>query len=146
MKKKATKTITSEGLATFEKTFSLDETQIWFRRLLNRNPEPFDIYLVAKEFYVQGLFVNAMRCLELYETMEGALAAGKHLLAYCHLVRGNRRKALEYFIQCAKGGIEADYQLCVEFGLEIEEEAAGVGASSGPAPRTGGQAQPGIEQ
>lgn len=45
-----------EDFESFTATMTRDEIFEWFQKRLNRPPEAFDIYKVAKEFYQLGAY------------------------------------------------------------------------------------------
>jgi hypothetical protein len=51
---------------TFKATMSKEEIMGWFQKRLNRSPEAYDVYQVAKEFYQLGSFSRALVCLQQY--------------------------------------------------------------------------------
>jgi hypothetical protein len=51
---------------TFKATMSKEEILAWFQKRLNRSPEAYDVYQVAKEFYQLGSFSRALVCLQQY--------------------------------------------------------------------------------
>ena len=61
------------------------------QQALNRPPESFDFYCVAKECYQLGAHEVACACLLLYVKEDGAQAAGRHMLGYA-LWRCNKHK------------------------------------------------------
>ncbi|KAJ8322794.1 hypothetical protein QVD99_007515 [Batrachochytrium dendrobatidis] len=87
----------------FKPTMTKDEVLEWFQRRLNRPPEVFDVYQVAKDFYQLGAYSRALICLQQYVTLPGAALAGRHLLGYCYLNLGEPEHALREFKKCVKG-------------------------------------------
>eukprot|EP01137_Pigoraptor_chileana_P018825 Opistho-2@78951 len=89
---------------SFKTHFSMEEVSVWFRKKLNRAPEIYDVYSVAKEFYGLGSYERAKLCLELYASMPGALLPGHHLLGYCYLMLSQLGPALQCFKKCVREG------------------------------------------
>ncbi|TPX70226.1 hypothetical protein SpCBS45565_g01951 [Spizellomyces sp. 'palustris'] len=101
---------------------SREEIFDWFQRRLNRPPEAYDIYKVAKDFYQLGAYSRALVCLQQYITLPGASIPGRHLLGYCFLNLGEIEKALREFKKCVKEGYHDDWQLVVELTMEMESK------------------------
>ncbi len=103
-----------------------EELILWFQKRLNRSPEAFDVYQVAKEFYRLGSYSRSLLCLQQYVmninkvTMAGATIVGRHLLGYCFLNLNEKERALKEFKKCIKEGYHDDWQLVVELTIEIE--------------------------
>ncbi|KAI8899895.1 hypothetical protein BC833DRAFT_584007 [Globomyces pollinis-pini] len=107
---------------SFKPTMSKEEIFAWFQRRLNRVPEAYDIYQVAKDFYQLGSFSRALVCLQQYIVLPGATTIGRHLLGYCFLNLGEPDRALKEFRRCIKDGFSDDWQLVVELTIEIEQK------------------------
>ncbi|KAJ3320929.1 hypothetical protein HDV06_004707 [Boothiomyces sp. JEL0866] len=95
---------------------SKEEIYLWFQKRLNRTPEAFDVYQVAKDFYQLGSFSRALVLLP------GATIIGRHLLGYCYLNLGETERALKEFKRCIKEGYHDDWQLVVELTIETEQK------------------------
>ncbi|KAJ3251550.1 hypothetical protein HK103_002266 [Boothiomyces macroporosus] len=107
---------------TFKTTMSKEEIYLWFQKRLNRTPEAFDVYQVAKDFYQLGSFSRALVCLQQYVLLPGATIIGRHLLGYCYLNLGETERALKEFKRCIKEGYHDDWQLVVELTIETEQK------------------------
>ncbi|KAJ3216923.1 rRNA-processing protein sof1 [Dinochytrium kinnereticum] len=124
-------------------TMGREEVLDWFQRRLNRPPEAYDMYKVAKDFYQLGAYSRSLLCLQLYITMPGATLPGRHLLGYCYLNLGepgedllsivaggdgaltdfwSPERALREFKKCVKEGYHDDWQLVVELTIEIASQ------------------------
>jgi hypothetical protein len=80
-----------------------DQVLAWFTERLNRPPEAYDVYTVAKDFYQLGAYSRALVCLQFYVGLPGSLVHGRHLLGYCYLNLGHVERALREFKKCIKG-------------------------------------------
>lgn len=111
-------------LSTFQSHLTEDEVVSWFSKKLNRQPDPNDVYTVAKECYQNGEYAKAVQALELYAKMPGCQLEGIHLLAYSYYMVGETKKAVEQFRICVHGAeeFESDWQLLVELTIENEED------------------------
>ena len=58
--------VVKNDFSSFREGFSKDKVLRWFSKRLSRNPEPNDIYNVAKEMYHQGEYHKALTALECY--------------------------------------------------------------------------------
>jgi hypothetical protein len=111
---------------TFKASMTKEEVLLWFQKRLNRTPEAFDVYQVAKEFFQVGSYSRSLICLQQYVfsinkvTMTGATIVGRHLLGYCFLNLNEQERALKEFKKCIKEGYHDDWQLVVELTIEVE--------------------------
>ncbi|RKP00730.1 hypothetical protein CXG81DRAFT_12893, partial [Caulochytrium protostelioides] len=99
-----------------------EEVRAWFAKRVQRTPEAYDYYGVAKNFYQIGAFSRAILCLQEYVETTGATSAGRHLLAYSLLNTGQKTRALQEFRRCAQDGSPDDWQLVVELTIELAAE------------------------
>jgi hypothetical protein len=51
---------------SFKTTMTKEEIFHWFQKRLNRQPEAFDIYQVAKDFFGLGAYSRSLMCLQQY--------------------------------------------------------------------------------
>ena len=126
------KILDKASLSTFQSHLTEDEVVRWFSKKLNRQPEPNDVYTVAKECYQSGEYAKAVQALELYAKMPGCQLEGIHLLGYSYYMVGEAKKAVEQFQICVHGAeeYESDWQLLVELTIENEEGERSASASS----------------
>ena len=117
------KILDKASLSTFQSHLTEDEVVGWFSKKLNRQPEPNDVYAVAKECYQSGEYAKAVQALELYSKMPGCQLEGIHLLGYSYYMVGEVKKAVEQFRICVHGAEEfqSDWQLLVELTIDGDE-------------------------
>ncbi|KAL6617527.1 hypothetical protein U3516DRAFT_898063, partial [Neocallimastix sp. 'constans'] len=94
----------------------------WFKKKLNRNPEPNDFYTAAKDLYQLGSYSRSILCLKEYITVSNNSAPGHHLMGYCYLNLGEVENALSEFKSSIEYGYSEDWQLIVELTIEEEEK------------------------